>query len=125
MVLRDENALVCDFAETYHIYDWRSLPMRFAATLAAGLRPDSRIMLKLSGTSAPANELLLSIVADAVRVLVWQNSKDGIKGRNPPVSLFERLIGSSDTTADSVTGFDSPEEFMAWREKMTGGDTHG
>ena len=47
MIETDESALICDFAETYHIYDYRALPVSYAATLAYGLRSDSRIRLKL------------------------------------------------------------------------------
>lgn len=38
MVAVDEEALICDFAETYNILDWRELPCRTAAILASGLR---------------------------------------------------------------------------------------
>ncbi|MBO7722484.1 MAG: hypothetical protein J6S27_01735 [Thermoguttaceae bacterium] len=31
MVREDETALICDLAETYHILDWRALPLRTAA----------------------------------------------------------------------------------------------
>ena len=41
MIATDEDALICDFAETYHIYDYRSLDVEYAATLAYGLRDDS------------------------------------------------------------------------------------
>lgn len=34
MLNLSEDALICDFAETYHIYDYRSLPLRLVATLA-------------------------------------------------------------------------------------------
>lgn len=43
MINTDEDALICDFAETYHIYDYRSLPLHMAGIFACGLRPDSRI----------------------------------------------------------------------------------
>ena len=42
MAARDEDALVCDMAETYHIFDYRALPLFLAARLACGLREDSR-----------------------------------------------------------------------------------
>lgn len=49
MMATDEDALICDFAETYHIYDYRQLKPSYAATLAAGLREDSRIRTILGG----------------------------------------------------------------------------
>jgi len=46
MIKLDENALICDFAETYHIYDYRQLPPTRVAVFACGLRDDSRIKMK-------------------------------------------------------------------------------
>lgn len=120
MVALDENALICDFAEVYHIFNWRALPARLSATLAMGLRPDARIMLKLGGVQIPVNTQLLAITADAARVIAWQNTEDGRRGRNAPVSVFATLIGT-DRKEDGA-GFDSPEEFIAWREEMIGGN---
>lgn len=37
MLAHDEDALVCDMAETYRIYDMYSLPVRMVATLALSL----------------------------------------------------------------------------------------
>lgn len=47
MILTDEDALICDFAETYNVLDYRALPLRTAATLASGLRADARIFESL------------------------------------------------------------------------------
>ena len=116
MVGLDEDALICDFAETYHVFDWRSLPVRTAATLAMGLRPDSRIMQKLSGAPAPMETMLLAMITDCVRILVWRQTKDGQRGKKPPVSLTERLCGGIKSETDA--GFDSQEDFRAWRNSM-------
>ena len=118
MVGLDEDALTCDFAEVYHVLDWRKLPARTAATLAMGLGPDSRIMRKLSGVSVTIHTLLLATIADAVRVLVWQNTKDGAKGRNRPTLIVEKLLDAN----KGDEGFDSIEAFKAWRDEMTGSD---
>lgn len=120
MVATDENALICDFAETYHIYDWRQLPARYAATLAAGLRPDARIVLKLNGSTWPMDTLLLASIADSSRVLVWQRSQAAADGQPPPPSLFKILFGKA-TQKNSPTGFATGGEFFAWREKMLNG----
>lgn len=53
-----EDALICDLAETYHIYDMRSLPLRTVATLSAGLREDSRIVLLASDVPARQEVIL-------------------------------------------------------------------
>lgn len=43
MAAFDEDALICDFAETYHLR-FDELPKDYAAVLAAGLPYTSRIM---------------------------------------------------------------------------------
>ena len=62
MVRADEDALICDFAETYHIYDYKRLPLSTAAALAVGLRDTSRIKMKLSG-AVVANDIQLMAAA--------------------------------------------------------------
>lgn len=49
MMALDRDALECDMAETYRIYDLRALPPERVAMLACGLRADSRIKLKQQG----------------------------------------------------------------------------
>lgn len=122
MAALDEAALICDFAETYHVYNWRSLPARYAAVLACGLRPDSRIMLKLSGLPATVETILLATIADASRLQVWQRTQNGRKGKNPPKSLLELLTKDIGDRDDHKKGFDSAADFLEWREKMLGGE---
>lgn len=116
MAAADEDALTCDFAETYHVLRWRALPARLAATLAAGLRPDSRIMLRLTGAKVPRETLLAALAVDALQLLVWQNTRDGVKGRNRPPSIVKAM---TEEPKPKLSAFDSPEAFDAWRaEKL-------
>lgn len=124
MVALDETALICDFAERYHVLDWRALPVKTAAALARGLGADSRIMRKISGAPADSATLLLAAIADALHLLVWQNTEAGVKGENRPKSLLKMLCGK-DQDAESGEGFDTVEEFQAWRASMTGGKING
>lgn len=71
MIAKDKNALICDMAETYKVFDLRALPVPMLATLAAGLRDDSRIKIKLSGARAATDTLLLASIADALNFLAW------------------------------------------------------
>lgn len=48
MYAADRDALLCDLAETYGVYDFRALPVATVAVLACGLRADSRIAARLS-----------------------------------------------------------------------------
>lgn len=117
MIKTDEDALICDLAETYHIYDWRKLPVRFVAKLAYGLPSNSRIKRIINGQKDINDTMLLAIIADGVRWLRWSKTEDASKNRNMPESIFERLTGEE----KSDTGFNSAEEFEAARAKILGG----
>ena len=51
MVKTDKDAWMCDLAETYHIYDYESLPLSKVAIFSVGLRANSRIKMKMQGIS--------------------------------------------------------------------------
>lgn len=84
MVHADEDALICDFAETYHIFDWRALPVRLAATLAAGLPETSRIRMKMAGAKITTSLLMQAAMVDRLSLLVWMQTKDGQKTGTAP-----------------------------------------
>lgn len=114
MIKADEDALICDFAETYHIYDYKGLPASMAALLAVGLRDDSRIKMKLSGAKAPTEIVLLASAVDRLSLLVWMQTKDAEKGRNRPKSLLEVFIPKE----SSNSSFDSGEDFLKTRQDL-------
>lgn len=118
MIAVDENALICDFAETYHIYDYRSLPLQKASILAAGLRENSRIKMKLSGMKYPLNTLLLASVVDRLSLVLWINTKDGASGENKPDSLLLHLLQKS---GSDIEAFGSPEAFETRRKEILNG----
>lgn len=64
MIHTDEEALMCDLAETYGIFNYRSLPARLVATFSVGLRDDSRIKMKMNGVKASNDTLLLAHMLD-------------------------------------------------------------
>ena len=123
MITVGEDELICDLAETYGIYEYRAHSPLYIGTLAAGLRDDSRIKMKVSGERLSISQLLAAMTVDKLANLVWMQSKDGVKGRNRPVSVVEQLRGSASKPSE-IHGFDSPEEFQkAWQK--TGGDLNG
>lgn len=123
MITVGEDELICDLAETYGIYEYRAYSPLYIGTLAAGLRDDSRIKMKVSGERLSISQLLAAMTVDKLANLVWMQSKDGVKGRNKPVSVVEQLRGSASKPSE-IHGFDSPEEFQkAWQK--TGGDLNG
>lgn len=119
MIAADEHALICDLAEVYHIYDYRAIPVRLAATLAAGLGPDSRIAMSISGRKISTDTMLLATIADAVRFVAWSKTTDAQKNKGKPESLLQLLLGGK--AADDTVIYDSPEDFEAERARILGG----
>lgn len=111
MVSADEDALICDFAETYHVLDWRKLPVRLAATLAAGLPETSRIRMKMAGIKTTTQLLMQAAMVDRLSLLIWMQTKDGQKNRRRPTSIAQVLLGTQPRS--DVQAFDSEEKFWA------------
>ena len=113
MLKEYRNELICDFAEEYHIYDIYQLPAQLTATLAVGLRADSRVKTKLAGLEFPAYFMLLAGISDKLTLLNWHIT--GEQGSTPP------LILSSLTDADindSIQSMATGEDFEAeWRKR--------
>jgi hypothetical protein len=119
MVATDEDALICDLAETYQIYDYRRLPLKMVAVFSFGLREDSRIKMKMNDIEVPFETLLLAGIQDKLNVLIWQQTKDGMNGRNYPASMLALLTKSQQKTKTSdLVGFESSEDFLREREKL-------
>lgn len=114
MIQTDEEALICDLAQTYNIYDYKQLPLVSVAVFACGLKSDSRIKMKMTGQKVPVNTLLLSCIYDAVNMLLWSKTKDAQKNKNKPKSLLKSLY---DTKNNEVRGFHSSEDFLKARYK--------
>ena len=119
MTATDEDALICDFAEVYHIYDYRKLPLRYAAVLACGLREDSRIKMAVSGASVSTDMLMKAIMADALNLLVWSKTKDAQKNRNRPKSIVDMVTRKK--TSD-LEAFRTVEEFEQRRRELLNED---
>ncbi len=119
MLAADEDALVCDFVETYGILDHRAVGLPLLATLAAGLGEDSRINRKLTGTEVSVNTFLLAGIFDRLSILCWQKTEDGRRGHNPPASVVDML--TSTATTEKTVGFDTAEEYEAYRASILGG----
>lgn len=113
---------MCDLAETYHIYDYRSLSPRMAAVFSCGLRENSRIKLAMSDIKYPLETVLSVLTFDAVNWLRWAQTKSAQDGGEPPERIYDKLFGHSDDNIDGdVVTFDSPEEFEAARRKIIEG----
>ena len=120
-----EDILKCDMAETYHVFitDWYNppFPLSFLADLAVGLKDDSRIKMKMSERRLTLDQVLQTFIVDILSVLIWQNTKDGHKGRNFPKSLYRTLEGLDEKKKDELEEFETIEEFEEWyKEKHHG-----
>lgn len=113
----DEWAIICDYAEYYHIYNYKALPLSFAAVLFFGLRAESRSKTILNGSKLPIDLLIRSMTLDNLRQLVWFQSKDGAKGRNRPPSLTEMMLKEKEPVQNEILSFDSGEDFERERER--------
>ena len=114
MIEFDEDALICDLAETYQIYDYRSLPVKLIATLSAGLRDDSRIKMAAADMTVRQETLLLAAIADRVEAFRYGFTSDAEKGINQPSSLVDVILGrekDTNTNKGGVVSFGSAEEF--------------
>lgn len=114
-----EDALICDFAETYHILDYQALPVRLQATLAAGLREGSRTSMAMSGSRYPLDTLLTASIADTVRVLLWSRTKDAQHNRNRPEAFLPRLIGQEEKK-EEMRRFRNGADFDAAWKRLAG-----
>ena len=104
MIKTDEDALICDLAETYHIFDYRSLPLKLAATLSVGLRDDSRIKMKMANTPIGLDSFLLAVIADRVEQFRYGFTEDAQKKRNKPGSIVDALLTPKQSVPTFTTG---------------------
>lgn len=118
MMQTGREELICDFAETYHIINMRELKPTMMATLAAGLREDSRIMMKLSGAKTDTKTLLLASISDRIGLQLWQKSRDGQKGMNQPKSIVTEITRDR---KNDVVGYSNGADFLAERKRLMNG----
>jgi len=118
MISTDEDALICDFAEVYHIYDYKALPVKYAATLACGLREDSRISMALQGQKYDLDTVFKVLALDYLSLIWWSKTKEAQEGKGKPASIYARLMGGDIEDNGEIRAFDSGEEFMAKREEI-------
>lgn len=86
-----EDELICDFAETYNILDYKGLSPKLAAVLCVGLRNDSRTKMKISGSKITLDQMLAARIVDELSFQSWAKTKDGQRNRNRPKSVLQAL----------------------------------
>lgn len=115
MLAADQGAVVCDLAEVYQVYDMRAFPPFYVATLACGLRPDSRIKLKLAGLeTVPPLVLLGALAVDELRAIRFALLG---RGKETPVFVTDVMQGNVQEERHAA-GFDTAAEFEARRQAI-------
>lgn len=112
----DKEALLCDLAETYHIYDFESIPLTKIAIFAKGLREDARIRMKMSQSRFNVKESLLAGILDRLTLILYSKTKDAEKGKNYPKLLLDEV-----EKKEELQGFTSSEDFEKIRRRIIEG----
>lgn len=122
MIAIDEEALICDMAETYSVYDYKSLPVHLAAIFACGLRDSSRIKKRLADVNISTEELLLAGMFDRLNWLVWSKTRDGQQGIGAPVSMTSLFLRRQQDR--EVECFNTSGEYETRRRELIKGENN-
>lgn len=112
MLGTDRDAVICDLAETYHLLDYKSVPVELLATLCAGLHDDSRIKMKISGLKRIAPSFAFVHMADALTVILHS-----MTGSKKKPKLYEEIMVDK-RAKKKTTGFSTIEEFEKARQRF-------
>lgn len=118
MLAADRDALICDLAETYNVLDMTALPVPLLATLAAGLRGDSRIRLAMSGERVTNADMLQAAMLDRLTTLCWMQSRDGAHGRRRPPSVLAAISGKEEQSDSKPVAYNTPADFERARARI-------
>lgn len=117
----DNDALICDFAQYYHIYDFTALDLKYAAILADGLPKDSRIMMAMSGRKYQPDAVIQLAILDTVRAIEHAFIKAHSDAELPEFkSLLTELLGEDAQEDIDAQWFTSADDFKAEWARVTG-----
>lgn len=116
MLGSEEDAFICDMAETYHIYDIEQYPVTLIATLLSGLREDTRTIMALTGRKLSLKQTVDVLTYDAINLILWSKTRDGQNNVNRPKRLIDIL--NNKEVKEEVEGFDSGEELLTAFNKI-------
>lgn len=123
MIQEGEDDLICDLAETYGIYNYKSLPVQLVATFSYGLSENSRIKRKLRGekeTTEQYQQRILIAIFDRINWLAWSRSEDAANNVNRPESLYDKIYNPHKDDDKKVVSFRSGEDFMKeWNRRIS------
>ena len=112
MMAKYPDELTCDMAETYGVFDIKRVPVKLLATLAVGLRDDSRVMMANRGALVDTKTILLAKLLDMLSG-TESNSPQSLAAK----CFVEQQTGSTTAPKEQYEIFDSPEAFKKrWAE---------
>jgi len=120
MLNTDSDALECDLAETYHIYNYKELPLKKVALFSVGLREESRIKMKILNIKYPFKTILMSDIADKLAMLLW--IYQGAKKNKKPDLILPKLfdVEMFKFNDKDIVSFASIEDFEEERKRIIG-----
>lgn len=101
--------MICDLAETYHIFNYREYSPLLVGTLVFGLRDDSRVKMALSGQKITFERLLIARAVDELAFQSWTQTKDAQRNKNRPKSILQSLMGEH--KKEEYVTFETMDEF--------------
>lgn len=122
MIQEGEDDLICDLAETYGIFNYKSLPVQMVATFSYGLSENSRIKRKLRGNEESQEQYeqrILIAIFDRINWLVWSRTEDAMNNVNRPESLYDKIYNPHKDDDKKVVSFRSGEDFRKeWNRRI-------
>lgn len=119
MIATDEDSLICDLAQYYHVFDYRSMTAESVATLAAGLPEDSRVMRKILKCNVSKSELMLAAIYDDLNFYLYSMTQNAKYGINRPASIAEKWLNITEQKENMA--FDSVNSYEKAKQRILGG----
>ncbi len=114
-----KDALICDFAQYYHLYSFDAVSIETAAILACGLPQESRTIRKLTGQRF-STEIILQIgVLDAIKSLEYAYVSAHSKRKLQKPQSLMKMMNRQDE--NDIKSFRSGEDFERERERLLRG----
>lgn len=114
--------MICDLAETYHIYNYEQLPVEKVAVFVCGLREKARVWQKFG--QHDFDRELLTLIYDKINWIAWTKTESAHNGQAPPDLLFPKLFPDIKKNNDDTVGFKSAEDFNKEWEKIANGNNN-
>lgn len=105
------DAVICDLAETYHIFDYHQVPPQTLAVLVGGLGVNSRTGQAMAGLKAPFDTVLLADLVDMLGAIINGLSKHPKQLQ----SIAETLAEGAEV---QTSGYATPDELKQARENI-------